>query len=215
MPHQLCVHAHYKSKASLNQFVRTVNHIKMGLNWPNLGPRRIGSLPSLQTNGEVPAQTNGTTILLLTIMNFVESIRGRTHLYHEICVKIKNPQFCGNQVTPVWRVTNQLWRVLGEFYASIYSHLTSLIASRRCRQAMMSVAFAGSSNLMPVPWKKSVHLKSTKWSQQLPSAVATAVYCWRMLSLSVYVNVTANDSAYLAHFHFLNRDANLVISTNG
>ena len=64
-------------------------------------------LPSLQTNREIPAPTTCTTILLLIIMNFVESIRGRIHLYHEIYMKIENTCFCRNQVTPVWRITNQ------------------------------------------------------------------------------------------------------------
>jgi len=148
MPHQLCVHAYYKSKPPFNRFALKVNHTKMGLNWPHLGHVASIHLPSLQTSGELPEPTTGTTVLLLTIMNFVESSRSWFHLQHAIFVNIKNPCFCGNQVTPVSRVTNQQWRVLSQFYASIYTHLTSLIGSRRCRQANVSVSFTGSSNLI-------------------------------------------------------------------
>ena len=53
---------------------------------------------SLPTNGEIVVPTTGTNILMLTIMSF--------QLWHEIYLKIENPKFCGNQVTPVSRVTN-------------------------------------------------------------------------------------------------------------
>ena len=97
MPHQLYVHAHYKSKPHLNRFALMANRTKMGLNWPYLGQRCIGLLPSLQIHGEIPAPTTGIAILLFIIMNFVESIRGRIHLYHEIYMKIENSCFCRNQ----------------------------------------------------------------------------------------------------------------------
>ena len=148
IPHQIWAKTHHKRKPPFNRFVLMVNHTKMGLNWPHLGHVASVHLPSLQTSGDISAPTIGITVLVLTIMNFVGSSRGWFHLQHEIFVNIKYPCFCGNQVTPVSRVTNQLWRVLSQFYASIYTHMTSLIASRRCRQANVSVAFAGSSNLI-------------------------------------------------------------------
>ena len=125
MHQQMYLHAHYKSKAPLNRLVLQANHTKMGVNWPKLGPRLIGPLPSLQTSAEMLAPSVGTTILLIIITNFVDSIRGRCQLWHEIYLRIENPNFCINQVTPVSSVTNHQWRVLNQFYALIYSHLTS------------------------------------------------------------------------------------------
>ena len=74
------MHALYKIEAPFNGFVLIVNHTKMGLNLPHLGQRRISPLPSLQNNADIPAPTTGTTILMLTIMNFVESIRSNSPL---------------------------------------------------------------------------------------------------------------------------------------
>ena len=183
----------------------------MGLNWPHLGPRRIGPLPSLQTSAEILAPSIGTTILLVTIINFVESIRGRIDLYRKICMKIKNPCFCRNQVTPVWSISNRQREILGQFYDVLYCLLTSLIMSKRYRRALMAVANAGSPNFMPAPRKYCRHLQAAKWWQYSPSAGDTHSICPEMLSVQDNVTTTAHRCGNLVHFLVIRPNANSCI----
>ncbi len=65
------------------------------------------------------------------------------------------------------------------------------------------------------PPKKSTHLRAAERSQYLPSAGNATNSCWGMLSVADDLNATAYHHSHLAHFHYLDLRANLVIFTNG
>ena len=193
-----------------------VNHTKIGPNWPHLGPRRIGPFALIADQWRDP---------------------GTNHWYHhtpthhyELCGKYQGSNLPLARNMHENRKSQILWKPGHSCFESHQSWMKGPgpvscldIFSPNfmdCTKAMApgdracGIRWIHQSDACPI---RKVHsLASSR-------AVATLTICWcyRSLLLIKYypcpsiVNATANLSAYLAHFHFLNRHANLVIFTNG